>query len=191
MASPRTPGRPDPSTPRLGGAFGLRFAVPFFAMLAAFYFLLASQRSERMVLQPYLHGCARLSAWCLQVLGHDATAVGTIITSPDYAVNIKRGCDAVEPSALFVAAVVASPVSAWTKLPGVASGILVLMGLNLLRVTTLFLVGIYAPRIFEWVHIAVWQPLFLVFAVGLWFLWARWARGLPAFRALLPARRAT
>ena len=44
------------------------------------------------------------------------------INSSRYSVNIAHGCDAIEPLALFVAAVVAFPVAFRTKVPGLLIG---------------------------------------------------------------------
>lgn len=89
-----------------------RFAVIFVATLAVFYVLLACEPSDRLVLHPYLNWCARMAAWCLRVLGHDATAAGTVVTSLEYAVNVKRGCDVgYLPTAFLASLVLAVPAS--------------------------------------------------------------------------------
>jgi len=103
---------------------------------------------------------------------------------PGFSLSIERGCDAIHPSALFVAAVLASPVALWTKLPGCLAGTFVLMALNLLRIVSLFYAKIYWPRAFDVLHVEVWQALFILLAVLLWAAWAAWAlrRPRPAAR---------
>ena len=86
-----------------------------------------------------------------------------------------RGCDALDPAAAFVAAVVASPVSVWMKVPGIVVGTLALLLMNLVRVVSLFFVGIHFPSAFEMMHKEVWQASFIVLAVLFWVIWVQWA----------------
>ena len=89
--------------------------------------------------------------------------------------GIVRGCDAVEAIALYVCAVLAFPLPFPKKLIGMTVGALLLSVLNLVRVVSLFLIGVYSHRIFNLMHIDVWQALFIFFAVLLWILWLLWA----------------
>jgi exosortase/archaeosortase family protein len=82
-----------------------------------------------------------------------------------------------EPSALLVAAVIASPVSIRARLVGAVLGTAILALMNLVRIVSLFYVGIHAPRVFEIIHVKGWQPAFILLALAFWVSWARWARG--------------
>jgi exosortase/archaeosortase family protein len=135
----------------------VRFALIFLVSLAAFYALVATPTAQEYVVRPCLDVSARASAALLRVMGYETTASGSYVASRDYIVNIKRGCDAIDPSALFVSAVLASPVSRALKLPGLVSGVLLLLSLNLMRIVSLFLVGLYIPRFFETLHVTIWQ----------------------------------
>jgi len=123
---------------------------------------------------------ARMSAAVLNLFGEGATATGTTVSSPRYTVDIHHGCDAIEPSALFIAAVLAFPSRLLPKLPGLLFGTVVLSMINLFRITTLFYVGMRWPGLFEFMHEDVWQSLFVLFALVLWVLWAWWATRLPS-----------
>ncbi len=132
---------------------------------------------------PYLHFWAKISGSTLEMFGENMTVSGTNISSPRYSVNIKRGCDAFQPSILLVAAVLASPVLAWTKLPGLVFGLLVLMVMNLVRVVSLFYIGIhFSAETFDIMHHDVWQLTFILLAILAWALWALWAADKTASR---------
>ena len=121
----------------------------------------------------YLRLNAAASAAILRVVGQDVTVRDkSIVSTAGPAIEVERGCDAVEPSALFVSAVLASPVSWLSRLPAAAAGTLVLMVLNLIRVASLFLVKVYYPGAFDTMHLDVWQALFIFMAIVFWAVWA-------------------
>ena len=154
----------------------LKFLLIFGVLLAAFYVFTAfSPFYSKRFVPLHHHLIAGVSGGLLAVLGQDITVTGASISSPRFSVNIIRGCDAVEPIALYVCAVLAFPLTFLKKLPGMIIGALLLLILNLVRIVSLFLIGVYSPEIFVLTHIDVWQALFIFFAVLLWILWLLWA----------------
>ena len=85
------------------------------------------------------------------------------------------GCDAIEPIVLFAAAVLASPVSFRTKIPGILIGWILLLVINLLRLVTLFIVAISFPTLYDVLHEHIWQAVFVVLAIVFWAIWVQWA----------------
>ena len=154
----------------------LKFLLIFGVMLAVFYVFIAfsSFYSKRFV-PVHHHLIAKVSGYVLAVLGQEITVTGKSISSPRFSVNIIRGCDAVEPIALFLCAVLAFPLPFLKKLPGMIAGTLLLLILNLVRIVSLFLIGVYSPRFFALTHLDVWQALFIFFAVLFWIVWLLWA----------------
>jgi exosortase/archaeosortase family protein len=121
----------------------------------------------------YLRINAQASGALLRAFGEDVKVLDQSITSPNgSSIQVERGCDAVEPSALFVAAVLASPVPLLSRLSAALVGTLLLMAINLIRVASLFWVRVYYPSAFETMHLDVWQALFIFLAIVLWAIWA-------------------
>jgi len=158
----------------------LRFLVVFALLMGVFYavFLLPPNRYPRIghAFEAYLSCYARMAGWVINLFGENATVIGQNIASSRFAVQVVRGCDAMDATAMLVAAIVASPVSIRRKMPGILAGVLLLAVVNLLRIVSLFYVGIYWPAAFNTIHFHVWQPVFIVLAVGGWLMWAVWAR---------------
>ncbi len=118
---------------------------------------------------------ARVSGAILGLFEESLAVSGTSIHSPRWSIQIARGCDAIDPVALFACALLAFP-GAWSrKLPGLVVGTAALMALNQVRIITLFYVGIYFPRAFHIMHVDVWQAVFIFVALLFWVLWALWA----------------
>ena len=153
----------------------LRFVLVFGALIALFYAFTFTPLFKTTMLPSYLRLNARASGAILASLGEEVVISNITIISPRFAVDIRRGCDAIEPSALFVAAVLAFPASMRAKLPGIVAGTLLLLAINLVRIVTLVYTGIYFPKAFHTMHIEVWQAAFIFLALLFWVIWAWWA----------------
>lgn len=155
----------------------LQFVLVLALLMGVFYAGTMTSVFQDHFYPAYLRLNAQVSAAILRVFGDDARTVGTAIQSSRCSVQIKRGCEAIEPSVLFAAAVVAFPAPWRRRLIGAAAGVLTLAVINLVRVVSLYYVRVYFPRVFETMHAEVWQPAFIALALVLWIVWALWATG--------------
>lgn len=161
------------------------FVGTFVLLMGLFYAITFVDALEKNVLPGLMRLNASASAMVMNVFGEGAEADGTTLRSKRNSVNIAHGCDAIEPIALFVAAVIAFPAPWKTKLPGLLIGTFVLTALNIVRIISLFYVGIWKPSWFDRMHEDVWQPAFIVFSLFFWVVWALWATK-PAARSQPP-----
>jgi exosortase/archaeosortase family protein len=153
-----------------------QFLLIFVVLMGLFYVFIAFMPFYKKHLLPsHHHLIARLSGAILAFLGQDITVVGAFISSPALSVHIVWGCDAIEAIALFVFAVLAFPAPFLRKIPGIIAGTLFLAILNFIRVVSLFLIGVYFPRVFAIMHIDVWQSMFIFSAIIFWGFWLLWA----------------
>jgi exosortase/archaeosortase family protein len=166
----------------------LRFVLGVIVLMGAFYALYLPE-SEFDVFGGFLrwnlNKHAHASGWVLDVLGNKITVTPSSdgkdpeVRSPDFAMTIVRGCDALEPSALFLAAVIAFPVAFRAKLVGALLGVLCMELTNVVRLVSLFYVGVHWPEHFRMIHEEVWQTAFIVISVVYWAIWALWATRPP------------
>ena len=174
MQSAPPPADP-PATPSFGRRGVIRF-VTIFALCVAAYYLLSGTALFRDALFPaYLRLNARITASVLRGLGQSVKADDTCVLSPKFLLTVERGCDAIEPTILLIAAIIASPVALRPKAAGLIVGPLILAIVNVLRLVTLYLTGVYWPAAFHVMHVDVWQAIFIFLALLLWILWALWA----------------
>ncbi len=123
---------------------------------------------------------ARASAWLSglflrglgAVIGFPVSIRGTNLASGSFAVDVSPACSGAVPSMIYVAAVVAYPARLRAKLIGVAIGIAIIHGVNLVRVIALFLVGLFLHQYFHDTHVYVAQALVVAVAVATWLFWA-------------------
>lgn len=173
--------RPSVRHPAQGSRRPVFWFVFLFALfMALFYAAGATSFVKDRVFPPYLRFNAIVSAWILDVF-EDRIVVSGQSISGRFALTIERGCDAIEPSALFLAGVLAFPAPFLRKIPGMLIGTICLMVINLVRIVSLYYVGVYfSHRTFEIMHVNVWQALFIVLAIFFWVLWALWSLKKPA-----------
>jgi exosortase H (IPTLxxWG-CTERM-specific) len=148
------------------------FLLRFVALLVVFYFIVASRPVNDKVIVPFTAGIASVSGRLLNVLGEKAEVSGTEIRSSSFGVNIENGCNGVETGLLFGAAVLAFPARWSRRLIGLIVGFLAIQVLNLVRVITLFWIGLHRPALFSSSHTVIWQSVVVLFGVLLFLLWA-------------------
>lgn len=144
-------------------------------LLVVLYYAVTSMHWFAAVVFPAnLRLNAAVSAWILSAAGEEIRAEGNVLHGPGGDMVVKRGCDALEPAALFAAAVLAFPAPWRAKLIGVAIGVPVLLVFNVVRIVSLHYVLKHAPRWFETAHVDIWQPFFIFAAMALWVGWIVW-----------------
>jgi len=116
-----------------------------------------------------------LSALVLNIFGYGVSADGAYLSSNDFSVSIEEGCDAIAPAILYAVSVAIFPISWKYRWRGLVFGLLAIIVLNVIRIITLFITGIHAPSLFEFMHVEFWQAIFIVFTVGIWIYWMKWS----------------
>jgi exosortase/archaeosortase family protein len=117
---------------------------------------------------------AKAASAILIILGQDTTAMGSSISSPVFSISVKHGCDAIEPTAVFISLILAFPAPFFKKVPGILIGGVSLLAINVIRIASLFLIGVYYQKLFHVAHTDIWQVLFIFLAILFWGLWMQW-----------------
>lgn len=146
------------------------------------WFILAGIIGGFLLLQPFLvytgiiswvnNLTAQLLAGVLRLLGAGGAAQGTHVRSELFSLEIVAECTAVLPVVIFLGAVWATPATARSRWGALLWGLPAIVLFNLFRLLSLIYIGHLAPRWVESVHLLVWQPLVILFSVGLWLWWA-------------------
>lgn len=137
-----------------------------------FAFLIAWLMGSQEAMAALQGGIARIVSAILNLLGNETRVVGTTVASAQFGISVVTACTGVFMTAAFVAAVIAYPSRLRAKLVGAGLGTAAIFALNVIRLVSLFYVGVYLPRFLEPAHLLVWQSLLIVFVVGLWLFWA-------------------
>ncbi len=147
----------------------------FAILMGAFYAVYLPFSGEEGIFGDYLALIARASGIILNLVGQDITIDGTGVDTRGFGMEIVRGCDGVEATALFASAVLASPVALRARLVFMLAGTAALVLINIFRNVTIFLVGVYFPAAVDRIHFEAWPGVMIVLVLVSWLIWARWA----------------
>jgi exosortase H (IPTLxxWG-CTERM-specific) len=149
-----------------------RFLILFLAILGVSFTVVALRQVNDAFVTPYTAVIARMSGFVLRIFGEKATVSGCVVSSPRFAVTIFNGCNGLITSLIFISGVLAFPAKISAKLIGVIGGLLTIQLINLVRIVSLFYIGVFLPQYFDDAHIFVWQSLVIVAGISLWMVWA-------------------
>lgn len=161
-----------------------RFLVTFAVLLVAFYAVITLESVDRAVVVPFTAVIARIAGAGLNLIGEQVTVAGTVIAGPRFAVDVRGGCNGLEAVVFVAAAIAAFAAPVRMRVAGVVAAAFLLEALNVVRVATLYLIGVYHRASFETFHLAIWQTVMFGAAVALFVVWvSRFAKADAAARA--------
>ncbi len=153
----------------------LKFAVGFGLVMLIFYLFYFSSFYENILLPATINFQAQIANGILNLFGYDTTVNGYNISSEEFAVSVKRGCDGIETAALLITGILIFPLPFRLKIPGFIAGLLVIFGLNLIRIVGLYLSGLYIPSFFDFLHLHGGFVIFTIASILVYIIWVQWA----------------
>lgn len=159
----------------------LRFALLTLTLVSTFFFVLTRLPVvDRVLVEPYLSFLATAAGLGLRVAGFGTSVDGNEIHSYRFTAAVDHACGALEIMAIFVAVTLSFPARFSKRLSGALLGIALLAVINLVRISTLFVIGATHPSILDEAHYFYGQAIMLLSAMGLWVAWMRRVTGKPA-----------
>jgi exosortase H (IPTLxxWG-CTERM-specific) len=154
----------------------LRFILVFLVLLFALFIAELTPPVERFVIVPFTSVLADASAWIIHLFDGTTIANGKLIqnASGSFVVSIERGCNGIEAVIILVSAILAFPAPWRHKLIGLGLGFLAIQALNLVRIVSLFYLGLWSPVWFKWFHEYLWQALIVLDALIVFLVWLRY-----------------
>jgi exosortase H (IPTLxxWG-CTERM-specific) len=150
-----------------------RFLLRYVIILVVGFAVMAAKPVNDHVVNPYTTFVAHEARVVLNAFGEGASVVGQTLRSPRFSVVIYNGCNGLEAMLIFVCGVLAFPAPWRRKLTGVALGFLAIQIVNVVRVVSLFYIGVFKPEWFSTTHVFVWQSVIILVGVLLWLLWVQ------------------
>lgn len=149
-----------------------RFALLFLLYLGAIGLVYPTLREDlHQVIDFAQNGTATLVAWMLKPFSEAVQLRKSYVTFGGFSVEIIEECTGVYEMMILGAAILAYPHGWGRKLQGLAMGIPIIYGLNLIRIAMLLVVGRYRPESFDFVHVYFWQVTMVLMVTGVFLLW--------------------
>ncbi len=152
-----------------------KFIAGFLTCILVFYALYYSTWFEVNLKAPILAMQAIAGGALLNLFGHSVSVANEVISGSGATVKIAGGCDGLEATALFLAAILVFPLPFKFKWPGLLAGFIVLSLLNVFRIAGLYLTQKYWPEAFDFMHIQGGLYLYSIITILLMLIWADWA----------------
>lgn len=149
-----------------------RFVIVFCVLVLLLYVFVALNPINDTLVEPFTHFVAVASSSLLRAVGEEVQVTGTIMRSTSFALEVKNGCNAIDASIIFLASVLAFPASLRSRSIGAICGLMLLNALNIVRLASLFALGVHFRQLFDFFHVAVMQAVFIAVSVGIFFIWS-------------------
>jgi len=152
-----------------------RFALVFAVVLAGLFTAQLTAPVQRAAVLPWTSAIASASAGLIKLVDGNVVASGKVLhsTTTGFGVSIEAGCNGIEAALILIAAILAYPAPWMHRAVGIAAGLAAVQALNIVRVISLFYVGQWSPRAFEWSHLYLWQALIMLDVLIVWLVWIR------------------
>jgi len=150
----------------------IKFCIIFVICLGGFSYILQLETIQTNFTFPHLNHVAWICGKTLNTLGTQCDVYESSISSARFSVQVVKGCESIYPTAMLWSALLAYPALLRWKVIGIVCGAAILFILNIIRVITMFYIGIYFPSLFDMVHIYAWQALFILLTLAVFLFWA-------------------
>jgi exosortase/archaeosortase family protein len=154
-------------------SFTVRFAVLSGLLLSFYYYPHAPSTLVARASGEYLRAYAAVAGTALRWFEPTIAVHGQDIVGR-YSLRVVKTCDAMDVQLLFVSAVI-SWAARWPhKLLAVALGVTAIFVVNILRICSLYFVGVFSPSSFDFVHIDLWPVVLVITCVAGFLAFVSW-----------------
>jgi exosortase H (IPTLxxWG-CTERM-specific) len=153
-----------------------RFVITFIALLAGLFLFYMLPVGQTYMSTPITSAVAWVSAQIMHMFDADVVSSGIMIAKPSrgWAIEVVAGCNGMEAVIILFASIFAFPATFKQKLAGFLIGFLAIHALNVVRIISLFYMGMWNKTWFEWFHLFIWQALIILDALVVFLLWLRY-----------------
>ena len=114
---------------------------------------------------------AEVTGFFLKILVMTTRVSGTIVSLPNFSVEVVGECTGLYEMLIFLAAMIAYPAGWKKKLIGAGLGIPFLYAVNIVRMIFIMVIGNWSPKTFDFMHLYFWQVAMILIIVSAWVLW--------------------
>lgn len=114
---------------------------------------------------------ASIVASLLNLFGISTSVDGATITVPNFTLNVIPECVGVFMMIIYSSFILSYPTNLKNKLIGIGIGIPCLFAIAVVRISSLAVIGMSHPDLWEYFHVYFWQMTLIIFVILLLLLW--------------------
>ena len=154
----------------------IKFFIIFLFIQGVLFSAELTRSAQEYLIIPFTEGVASVSAWLIKLFDANVFSHGKVIQDlpSGFAVSIEAGCNGVEATIVLLAALMAFPAPWRNRLWGLLVGFLTIQALNILRIISLFYIGQWNMKVFEWAHLYIWLALIMLDVLIIFLIWLRY-----------------
>jgi len=135
--------------------------------------ILRNSWMQDVPLKRYTAFLTSLSGFVIHSLGLEVISRGQVLGSPatSFSMRIANECNGLWAHLILLATILAYPARWKERCLGLALGQSALFLINIVRIVSLFVLGVFLPFLFRAAHVYIWQFLIIGFAFLLFFVW--------------------
>ena|SRR5579863_10036914 len=160
-----------------GVRFAGRFAGLSGLLLGLYYFPHAGGAEEGI--DRFLCFYARVAGAVLRLFEPGLVVEGRTIIGR-FSLQIAKTCDAMDVTILLASAIVAWPTRWRRRIAAALAGCALVFVTNVVRICSLYYVGVHALSSFDFIHLELWPALILLIAVGFFWFYVGRPQARPA-----------
>lgn len=153
----------------------IRFCLLFCLYIVLILLMIYVIRKETNLLSLLSIQVAKISNLLLNLLGLNTQSSHSIVFLPEgqIAIDVTYKCTSIIQIGFFTAGVFAYSCKNTKKVIGLIIGIPLIFSTNLIRIVSLFLVGIVASPFFDFAHKVVGEVLMIFITFLAWLIWTK------------------
>ncbi len=102
---------------------------------------------------------------------------GVLRHAGGFSYEIYYRCTGLLAAGFLAGVILASPAPARRRWIGAGAGIALVLAVNLVRLASLFVIGVRAPAFFQFAHVYAWEAVLVAVVAGFWAAWMGSPRG--------------
>ena len=153
-----------------------KFVFWFITLIIGLFTLYMLPWGQNYIANPITSGVAWVSAQIMHLFDPAVVSDGIMLMNPErnWAIQVVAGCNGMEAVIILFASIFSFPATLKQKLAGFLVGFLAIHSLNVVRIISLFYMGMWDKTWFDWFHLFIWQALIILDALVVFLLWLRW-----------------
>lgn len=149
-----------------------RFILLFMIYFGVFYLMINLSWIKANLIIP-LAGCiAWLSGWLISQMDFDVMVSGQMINHFDeLTLEVTEKCTGIYQMGFLSAGILSTQAGTILKLKAIFIGTFILSVCNMIRIVSIFVIGIYRPALSIFIHDIIWEAILILLLISIFIVW--------------------